>query len=84
MVPPRLPKVAIQQPFWGDVSLLHPLLQQRAFQDAGRDEDFRAGTDSKAAPEGGLRLGLLALRCSSFAPAEPIQKDFASDEEPYD
>jgi len=45
---------------------------------------LRLNTDSKAAPVGGLRLGLLALRCSSFAPAEPIQKDFASDEEPYD
>ena len=56
-----------------------------AFRDAGRDEDFKAATDSKAAPpRDGLRLGLLALGCSSFSPAEPIQKNFAADEEPYD
>ena len=47
------PKVAAQLPSGGDVSTPCPCGAWR-FSDAGAGLDFRAGTDSKAAPEGGL------------------------------
>ena len=45
-------QVTLQLPFWGDVSPYFRCEAARAW-DTGRDEDFKAATDSKAAPKSG-------------------------------
>jgi len=61
LVTEQQPQVAPQLPTGGDVSYASDAVGSAPFGDAGRDEDFTAATDSKAAPKSGLCKGYLWL-----------------------